>query len=73
MNVILTNLETAGLVVRRPHPKHGRVLQTYLTEMGEDSGRDHFEVPLALGASEPRCITADDTVEERPRWWRGAS
>ena len=37
MNVILTNLETAGLVVRRPHPKHGRVLQTYLTEMGEDS------------------------------------
>ena len=37
MNVILTNLETAGLVVRRPHPKHGRVLQTNLTEMGEDS------------------------------------
>ena len=37
MNVILTNLEAAGLVVRRPHPEHGRVLQTYLTEMGEDS------------------------------------
>ncbi len=37
MNVILTNLEAAGLVVRRPQPEHGRVLQTYLTEMGEDS------------------------------------
>jgi DNA-binding MarR family transcriptional regulator len=37
MNAILTNLEAAGLVVRRPHPTHGRVLQAYLTEMGEDS------------------------------------
>jgi len=37
MNVILANLEAAGLVVRRPHPEHGRVLKTYLTEMGEES------------------------------------
>ena len=35
MNQILVNLETAGLVVRRAHPEHGRVLQTYLTEQGE--------------------------------------
>jgi DNA-binding MarR family transcriptional regulator len=29
------NLESAGLVSRRPHPEHGRVLQAYLTETGE--------------------------------------
>jgi DNA-binding MarR family transcriptional regulator len=37
MNAILANLEAAGLVVRRPNPEHGRVLQAYLTEMGEES------------------------------------
>jgi DNA-binding MarR family transcriptional regulator len=36
MNAIVANLETAGLVDRRPHPEHGRVLQAYLTEMGEE-------------------------------------
>jgi len=37
MNAILANLEAAGLAVRRHHPEHGRVLQAYLTEMGEES------------------------------------
>ena len=37
MNAILANLEAAGLVVRRPHPEHGRVLRAYLTEEGEES------------------------------------
>ncbi len=37
MNAILVNLEAVGLVVRQPHPEHGRMLQTYLTEMGEES------------------------------------
>ncbi len=36
MNAILVNLEAAGLVARRPHPEHGRVLQAYLTEAGEE-------------------------------------
>ena len=35
MNGILVNLENAGLVGRRPHPGHGRVLQAYLTAEGE--------------------------------------
>jgi DNA-binding MarR family transcriptional regulator len=34
MNGIVTNLETAGLVVRRSHPEHGRVLQACLSEEG---------------------------------------
>jgi DNA-binding MarR family transcriptional regulator len=37
MNAILANMEIAGLVVRRPYSEHGRVLQTYLTEVGEES------------------------------------
>lgn len=36
MNAIVVNLESAGLVVRRPHPEHGRVLRAYLTGAGEE-------------------------------------
>ena len=36
MNVIVTKLEDAGLVQRRKHPVHGRVLQAYLTEAGRE-------------------------------------
>ncbi len=36
MNGILLKLEGAGLVERRPHPEHGRVLQAYLTRAGEE-------------------------------------
>ncbi len=35
MNEIVSNLEQAGLIERRQHPQHGRVLQTYLTRTGE--------------------------------------
>lgn len=45
MNGILANLEAAGLIERRPHPEHGRVLQAYLTESGERLvSRAHEEV-----------------------------
>jgi DNA-binding MarR family transcriptional regulator len=36
MNGILVNLENAGLVVRRPHPEHGRILRSFLTEAGQE-------------------------------------
>lgn len=36
MNVIVAKLESSGFVVRSPHPQHGRVLQTYLTERGRE-------------------------------------
>lgn len=35
MNGVVVKLENAGLVERRPHPGHGRVLQAYLTGEGE--------------------------------------
>ena len=34
MNKILANLVAAGLVERRAHPRHGRVLQAHLTKKG---------------------------------------
>lgn len=51
MNQILGRLEAAGLVERRPHPEHGRVLQAFLTEDGERLRGD--------------CATRVDAVEER--------
>ena len=35
MNLILANLEERKLIMRRPHPEFGRVLQAYPTEEGE--------------------------------------
>jgi DNA-binding MarR family transcriptional regulator len=43
MNQILVRLEDAGLVERRAHPEHGRVLQAYLTEEGERLRRECAE------------------------------
>jgi DNA-binding MarR family transcriptional regulator len=45
MNQILMNLEGAGMVERRPHPEHGRVLSAYLTGKGAELvGLAHGEV-----------------------------
>jgi DNA-binding MarR family transcriptional regulator len=35
MNGVLATLERDGLVERRPHPTHGRILQVYLTGEGQ--------------------------------------
>jgi DNA-binding MarR family transcriptional regulator len=35
MQAILVNLERGGLIVRSPHPEHGRVIMTELTTAGE--------------------------------------
>src|ERR1700685_1385222 len=35
MQAILVNLERGGLIVRSPHPGHGRVIMTALTKEGE--------------------------------------
>jgi DNA-binding MarR family transcriptional regulator len=51
MNQILVRLEAAGLVERRPHPEHGRVLQARLTEEGEKLRRE--------------CAKRVDVIEER--------
>lgn len=50
MNQIVVRLEAAGLVERRAHPEHGRVLQTYPTGEGEKLRK--------------RCAERVDAVEE---------
>lgn len=45
INQILKKLESAGMVERRPHPEHGRVLSAYLTKKGaEGVSRAHGAV-----------------------------
>ncbi|CAN5150531.1 hypothetical protein BH18ACT10_BH18ACT10_10010 [soil metagenome] len=51
MNQIMVRLEAAGLVERRAHPEHGRVLQAYLTGKGEELRRE--------------CAKRVDAIEER--------
>lgn len=48
MNLILVNLEHAGLIVRRPHPEQGRALQAYLTPKGEQLVRECHPKVLAI-------------------------
>jgi DNA-binding MarR family transcriptional regulator len=46
MNMIVVSMESAGLLSCQPHPEHGRVLQAYLTETGEELvSRAHEMVP----------------------------
>ena len=60
MNQILMNLQGSGMVERRPHPEHGRVLSVYLTRKGAEL------VALAhggVGAIEERMLAGLDRGE----------
>jgi DNA-binding MarR family transcriptional regulator len=60
MNQILMNLQGSGMVERRPHPEHGRVLSAYLTPKGAEI------VALAHGevvAIEERMLAGLDSGE----------
>jgi DNA-binding MarR family transcriptional regulator len=54
MNGVLATLERAGLIVRRPHPTHGRILQVMLTCEGEQR----------LAAATPGVQGLEDAIEE---------
>lgn len=60
MNVILVNLEVSGLVMRHPHPEHGRVLQAYLTEIGEESVARAHGLVEAVEARMLDILSQDD-------------
>jgi DNA-binding MarR family transcriptional regulator len=61
MNLILANLESAGLIVRHPHPEYGRILQAYLTLIGENRLRESHHKIVAI---EERMV-ADFTEVQR--------
>lgn len=48
MNAILVKLEGGGLVERRPHPEHGRVLRAHLTRRGEEQLTRAHEIVEAV-------------------------
>jgi DNA-binding MarR family transcriptional regulator len=62
MNQILGRLETLGLVERREHPEHGRVLQAYLTRGGE---RLRDECDRTVAAVEKRMVSGLSEEEQR--------
>jgi DNA-binding MarR family transcriptional regulator len=73
MNVLVTGLEACGLVVRSPHPDHGRILLVSLTPAGgaalirgiKLASRVEAEVLAALsGAERTRLIGYLRAVEQ---------
>jgi DNA-binding MarR family transcriptional regulator len=63
MNDIVVGLERRGLVVRRPHPTHGRVLEASLTEDGRRTLEASHRAVLAVEAK----MTGGLDEEERER------
>jgi len=62
MNEIVSNLEQAGLIERRQHPQHGRVLQAYLTRTGEQRLRQAHRL---VGAVEERMVAGLNRTEQK--------
>jgi DNA-binding MarR family transcriptional regulator len=60
MTTILQNLESAGLIVRTPHPWHRNVLETRLTEAGTTA----FEQADARAVAVEQGLAAEFTAEE---------
>lgn len=61
MNLILANLENRGLIVRHPHPEYGRVLQAYLTPVGENRLQESHQKIRGI----EEHMVADFTEEQR--------
>jgi DNA-binding MarR family transcriptional regulator len=61
MTVLLKGLEERGLVERAPHPWHGNVLETRLTE----TGRAAFETADEKAVAIERSLAGEFTEEER--------
>ena len=62
MNQILGRLEALGLVERLEHPEHGRVLQAYLTEGGDQLRRECTRLVIAV---EERMVSGLSEEERR--------
>jgi len=63
MNLILVNLESAGLIVRHPHPEYGRILQAYLTPVGENRLRESHQQIFAIEERMVAAFTEDQRFQ----------
>lgn len=61
MTTILQNLESAGLIVRTPHPWHRNMLETRLTEAGQAA----FDKADERAVEVERGLAAEFTEDER--------
>jgi len=62
MQAILVNLERGGLISRKPHPEHGRVIMTELTAAGQKAVADGAK---AADAVERRMLSRLSAEESR--------
>src|SRR6202789_3826200 len=62
MQAILVNLERRGLIVRSPHPRHGRVIMTELTKAGQKAVAEGAE---AAGVVERQMLSLVSAEEAR--------
>jgi DNA-binding MarR family transcriptional regulator len=62
MNGVLATLERAGLVARRPHPTHGRILQATLTAAAEERLAAATPAVRALEAAIEHGLDADEVA-----------
>lgn len=63
---IVTGVVQRGLVERRPHPVHGRVLQLFLTPAGQEKYKQASRVVTDL----ERALSADMDTAARQLFWR---
>ena len=62
MNAIVIQIETRGLVERRPHPQHGRILQASLTVAGQQQVMTAHQTVRRI---EERMVAQLSTAERR--------
>ncbi|GJI94658.1 hypothetical protein RugamoR57_13760 [Duganella caerulea] len=60
MQGILVNLERGGLIVRNPHPEHGRVIMTELTKAGQRAVADGAKAADAVERQMLSRLSADE-------------
>lgn len=60
MQGILVNLERGGLIVRSPHPEHGRVIMTELTKAGQKAVADGAKAADAVERQMLSRLSADE-------------
>ena len=60
---VVANLEAQGLVIREPHPTHGRILQTELTEEGKKLVAACHQDALAVDDQMVSSFTSEEQAQ----------
>ena len=63
MQALIVTLERDGLIVRRPHPIHGRVQQVYVSNAGEERHREGSDTIAAVELRLLAAFTEEETRE----------